>query len=146
MKVIFLKDVKGVGRRFEEKEVGDGYATNFLIPKKFAVPSDSPAAAQAKNMKAGAEKHKLAEDHKLHEEGRKLASTTITIKESANDKGHLFATITRDKIAELLKAKGINIPLGCIDVGHGLKETGSHTVPVKIGDKTTHFTLVIEAR
>lgn len=146
MKVVFLKDVKGVGRRFEEKVVGEGYAANFLIPQKFAVPSNSPAAAQIKNQKAGQDMHKAAEEAKFGAEVHKLANTTICIKENANDKGHLFATLTRDRISGLLKERGISIPLGAIEVGHGIKETGTHQVPVKIGEKETRFTLVVEPR
>jgi large subunit ribosomal protein L9 len=146
MKVIFLKDVKGVGRRFEEKTVGDGYAANYLIPQKLAIPATGAAAGQIKSLKEGQERHKQAENAKLESEVHKLASLSVSTKENANDKGHLFAALTRDKISEILKSKGVNIPPGCIEVGHGVKEVGEHQIPVRIGEKETRFTLVVEAR
>lgn len=146
MKIILLKDVKGVGRKFEEKTVGDGYASNFLIPKKLAVQADSAAAAQIKSLKEGQEKHKAAEDHKLHEEIHKLSGTTINLFENANEQGHLFATVTAEKLSVILKERGVNVPADCILLNHGIKETGTHEVPVRVGSKETRFTLVIERK
>jgi large subunit ribosomal protein L9 len=146
MKVILLRDVKGVGKRYEEKNVGDGYAANFLLPKKLAVPATGAAAGQIKNMKESDAKHKEAELHKLEEEVRKLASTTINIKEKANEKNHLFAAITAEKLSLLLKEKGISVPADCIVLESPIKELGTREVPIDIKGKRTHFTLVIEPK
>src|SRR4051812_33297726 len=108
MKVIMLKDVKGIGKRFEEKVVGDGYAANFLLPKKLAVAATGAAAAQIKNLKENESKHKEAEDKHLSAEVQKLANTTVNIKANANEKQHLFAALTEEKISGILKEKGIN--------------------------------------
>ncbi|MBX4199053.1 50S ribosomal protein L9 [Candidatus Parcubacteria bacterium] len=145
MKVIFLKDVKGVGKRYEEKDVNDGYAANFLLPQKLAVPATGAAAGAIKNLRESDSKHREAESRKLETEVAKLAGLNVDIKEKANDKGHLFASLTREKISNILKGKGIDIPADCIALEHGLKDTGSHLVPVKIGSKETHFTLTVEA-
>jgi large subunit ribosomal protein L9 len=146
MKIILLKDVKGVGRRFEEKNVGDGYAANFLIPKKLAIQAGSAAAGQIKSMMEGQQKHQEAENSKFGAEIQKISGTTVNVFENANEKGHLFAAITRDRIAQILKEKGVSIPLGRIELPHGIKEIGTHTIPVKVGDKTAHFRLVVEAK
>lgn len=143
MKVILLKDIKGVGRRYEEKVVGDGYALNFLLPKKFAVPAIGAAASQIKNLKENDAKHHEAELRKIEAEVHKLSNTTIEVKEKANEKNHLFAALTQEKISDLLKERGINLPPDCIALEHGIKEVGTHSIPVKIGSKETRFTLVI---
>lgn len=143
MKVIFLKDVKGAGRLYEEKEVSDGYAQNFLFPKKLAVPATGAAANQIKNLKEGHAKHREAENKKLHEHMEKLHDTTVTVKANANEKNHLFAALTADKLSELLREKGIEVPTNFIQT-QSIKELGTFRIPVSVDGKQTHFTLVIE--
>ncbi len=146
MRVILLKDVKGVGRRYEEKNVGDGYASNFLLPKKLAVPATGAAASQLKNFKENDEKHKEAEEKKLESEVHKLSSAEIKVEMKVNEKNHLFAALTAEKISQLLKEKGMEVPAKFINIDGTIKEAGKHSIPVKIGEKVTHFTLVIEAK
>ncbi|MHB1330661.1 MAG: 50S ribosomal protein L9 [Minisyncoccota bacterium] len=146
MKVILLKDIKGVGRKYEEKVVGDGYASNFLLPKKMAVPATGSAASQIKNLKENDTKHQEAELKKLEAEIQKLSNTTIEVEAKANEKNHLFAALTREKISDLLRGKGIEVPANCIDLEHGIKEVGTHSIPVKVGPKETHFSLTIKAK
>lgn len=67
MKVILLKDVKGVGKKFEEKNVADGYAANFLIPQKLAIPLSGQSAAQVAELKKQSEAKRAAEDERLRE-------------------------------------------------------------------------------
>lgn len=67
MKIILLKDIKGVGKRFEEKNVSDGYATNFLLPKGLALIADKASAAKIKQLKEQSEAKKAAEEAELNE-------------------------------------------------------------------------------
>lgn len=145
MKVILLKDIKGVGRKYEEKVVGDGYAANFLIPNKSAVPATGSAASQIKNLKENDAKHNEARQRHLETEIQKLGSTVINIKEKANDKGHLFAKLTREKLSQLLKTRGIDLPPENIDLDEPLRDIGEHSVSVSVGEKKTHFNLIIES-
>ncbi len=144
MKVILLKDVKGVGRRHEEKNVSDGYAENFLIPKKLAVPATGGAAGQIKTMKESEAKHREAEDKKLEAEIQKLLNTNIEVSARANEKDHLFAALTSEKISKLLSDKGINLPKESVLVEGGIKEIGTHNIKVKVGSKETHFVLKVK--
>lgn len=145
MKVIFLKDVKGVGKRWEEKNVADGYAQNFLIAKKLAVPATAASAAQIKNLKAQEEKSKLAQSAREQEDMKKLSDITLTVKAKANEKGHLFEKLTSEKIARLLKQeKGIELNFEYMNLFEGIQDLGSFEIPVRVGDKLTHFTLVVE--
>jgi large subunit ribosomal protein L9 len=145
MKVILLKDVKGVGKRYEEKNVADGYALNLLIPKKLAVPATGAAAGQIKSLKENEAKHKEADNKKLESEVAKLSGFELRVSLKANEKGHLFAALTPEKISELLKGEGIIVGSGHIGIDH-IKETGTFEVPVRIGEKTTHFQLVVEGK
>lgn len=135
-----------MGKKYEEKNVGDGYASNYLIPQKLAVPATGAAAGQIMMLKENDSKHREAEMKKLEEEVRKLASTTINIKEKANEKNHLFASISAGKLSALLKERGINVPAECIVLESPIKELGTREVPIEIKGKRTHFTLVIEAK
>lgn len=146
MKVIFLKDVKGVGRRFEEKNVADGYAANFLIPKKLAVPATASSAAQVKAMKEQEIEHKAKSAAEVEENMRKLSGVELHVKAKANEKGHLFEKLTAEKIAaHLKKEKGIEVNFAYINLFEGIRDVGSFEIPVRVGDKLTHFLLVVEA-
>jgi large subunit ribosomal protein L9 len=147
MKVIFLKDVKGVGRKYEEKNVADGYAINSLIPKKLAVPATGSAAGQIKSLKENDAKHKEAELQKLRGHIQNLSGIELVIETKANEKNHLFAALTKEKISEiLLKEKGIEIEPQCIKTDP-IKELGTYTIPVRVeNEKETHFTLVVKTK
>src|SRR4051812_37850512 len=133
MKVILLRDVKGIGKRYEEKNVADGFALNKLIPQKLAVPATGAAAGMIKNLKESDAKHREAEAGKLEEHVGRLSSATVEIEAPANEQGHLFASINRQKISDILKAKGFEVPEDCIDISQAIKEAGEHLIPVKIG-------------
>jgi len=146
MKIILLKDVKGVGKRYEEKELAEGYALNFLIPKKFAVVASSAAANQIKNLKENEAKHKQTENQKLDEEIHRLANSEIKIELKTNEQNHLFAALTKSKIIEILQQKGFNISETAVEIEHSIKEAGDHNITLKAGDKLTHFTLSIVSK
>ncbi len=67
MKIILLKDIKGIGKRFEEKNVSDGYANNFLIPKNLAVPVSPTSLNMIKQMKERSEKNRAEEEKEINE-------------------------------------------------------------------------------
>lgn len=142
MKVILLKDVKGVGRRFEEKNVSDGYAMNSLIPKKFAVPASE--AGQVKTLKENEEKERAGEAKRIEEAVAKISGTEISLTLKANEKDHLFASLSAIKLSEILKKeKGIDIAQQYIVLKQPIKEIGKFEVPVRVGDKETKFTLEV---
>jgi large subunit ribosomal protein L9 len=147
MKVILLKDIKGVGRKYEEKEVSDGYATNSLLPKKLAVPASGASGAQIKALKESEAISKQKGNERLEAEIAKLSKTEVQIKARANEKNHLFAAITSQKLSEILKKeKGIDLDPSCIKLDHPIKETGTFEVPVHVSNsKQSNFTLVVIA-
>lgn len=145
MKVILLKDIKGVGKRFEEKEISNGYATNFLIPKKLAVALSGTSAGAVKALKEQEEKNKEKASAEIAENISKIAGKTFAVKMKANEKGHLFQKITTEKISSILKEQGISIGAEHILLAQPIKETGTFEVPVSVGEgKETSFTLEVE--
>jgi len=143
MKVILLKDLKGVGRRFEEKEVSDGHAMNFLIPNRLAVPASEAGAI--KTLKENETNARKAEMQKIQENMAKISGTEIHLKLKANEKNHLFAALNAEKISDVLKKeKGILINADYIVLEYPIKQTGTFEIPIKVGSKETKFKLVVE--
>lgn len=148
MKVILLKDIKGVGRRFEEKEVSDGHARNFLMPKKLAVPAEGSAAAEARAQKEREVGIREKNEKSLLDSLAQISGARIMVKERANDKGHLFSGISAEKLSEILKLeKGLSIEPKNFLIDAPLKELGEHEIGVHAGGgKEARFTLVVEAK
>jgi large subunit ribosomal protein L9 len=133
MKVIFLKDVKGKGKKGEVKNVADGYAHNFLIKQGLAMEANSASistldAQKKKEAKLAAEE--LAEAKKLKEALEKI-SVELTAK--AGEGGRLFGSITTKQIAEeLFKKHGIKIDKRKMELTDAIRTLGSTKVPVKL--------------
>ncbi len=134
MKVILLDNVKGIGRVGDVKEVSDGYARNFLFPRKLGKPASDGAAKEAEGMKA----KKLEAQNLAKEESGKLAEklkgVTVLLQGKANEKGKLFKAITpADIAAELSKEANTHIAPDAIDLGDDhLKTIGKHEVHVSL--------------
>lgn len=145
MKVVLLKDVPGVGRKYDVKNVSDGYALNLLIPKRLAEIGTASSIGRAERMKSqNLTSQKIQEDLLL----KNLASlngVVVEISGKANDKGHLFASIHAETIVKELKAqKGIVVLPEFLVLEKPVKEIGEHEIPVKVQDKTGKFTLVVK--
>ena len=136
MKVILLKDVKGTGKKNEVKEVSDGYARNFLLPKKLAVPADNT------NMKELNEKNKSIENKAQKEYeaavelGKKMEEMNIVIYSKAGDGVRLFGSITSKDIAEQLKKQHeIVVDKRKVLLNDPIRTLGSTIVEIKIHQK-----------
>jgi len=79
MKIILLQDVKGVGKRFEEKNVSDGYAMNFLLPKNVALIADKAGIAKAKQMREQSETKRVAEEERIKEKESKRLEKSLEL-------------------------------------------------------------------
>ena len=133
MKVIFLKDVKGKGKKGEIKNVADGYAHNFLFKQGLAIEANqtnvsSLSAQQKKEEKLAAEE--LAEAKKLKEVLEKI---TVELTAKAGEGGRLFGSITSKQIAEELQKKhGIKIDKRKMELEDAIRSLGHTKVPVKL--------------
>ncbi|MBO5195485.1 MAG: 50S ribosomal protein L9 [Clostridia bacterium] len=133
MKVLLLADVKGKGKKDQIINVSDGYARNFLFPKKLAVEADAKAMADAKN-KEEARLFKIEQDKAAARElATKLQAVTVKIKASAGADGRLYGSITTSDVAEELKKQhGIEIDRRKISSDGAIKAFGSYTLDVKL--------------
>ncbi|WML55427.1 50S ribosomal protein L9 [Neobacillus sp. PS3-12] len=138
MKVIFLKDVKGKGKKGEVKNVADGYAHNFLIKQGLAIEANQSSmsllsAQQKKEEKLAAEE--LAEAKKLKEAVEKVTVELIT---KAGEGGRLFGSITTKQISEELQKKhGIKIDKRKMELADAIRTLGHTKVPVKLHHEVT---------
>ncbi|MBQ3527885.1 MAG: 50S ribosomal protein L9 [Clostridia bacterium] len=133
MKVMLLKDVKGQGKKDEIVNVSDGYARNFLFPRKLAIEADAKALADAKN-KEDAKKFKIEQDKKhAREIAEKLQGVTVKIKATAGADGRLYGSITTADIADALKEQhGIELDKRKIVSDGAIKAHGTYILDVKL--------------
>jgi len=134
MKVVFLQDVRGQGRKDELKEVSDGYARNFLIPRKLAAEA-TPDVLNAMKLKEKARQAQYDKDKAQAEEtAKKLDSLVVKIPAKAGQGGKLFGSITSREISECLSSQhGINIDKQKIVQSEPIKTFGSFAVKCKLG-------------
>ena len=140
MKVIFLADVKGKGKKGEIKEVPTGYAQNFLIKKNLAKEANAQAIGELRGKQKSEEKahaELLAEAQKIKAKLEEEA-TVVQFTEKIGPDGRTFGSITNKKIAEeLQKQFGIKIDKRHIQVSSPIRSTGLIEVPVKIYQDVT---------
>ncbi len=146
MKIILLKDIQKVGRKYDVKNVADGYALNMLIPRGLAQAATSQAVAKIEAMKANDREDKKIQAELLLKNLESVKSLKLVLKEKANEKGHLFAGITRELLSEEIEhASRLSIDPSSIILPKPIKEVGEHKVIVEAGDKKAEFTVVVEA-
>ena len=146
MKVILLQDVKGKGKKGQMLEISDGYARNFLLPKKLAVEATPDAINTMRmNDKAAAERAAKERAEAL-EISHKLREMTLVVTAKGGGAGKLFGSVTTQEIADALKAKsGIAIDKRKIVMSDSIKNVGTYTVQCKLGyEITAPLTVKIE--
>ena len=134
MKVILLQDVKGKGKKGQMLEISDGYARNFLLPRKLAIEATADAMNTKKmNDKAAAEKEAKERAEAL-EISKQLRDTVLTVTAKGGGAGRLFGSVTNQEIADSLKAKtGIALDKRKIVITDAIKSVGTYTVQCKLG-------------
>ena len=146
MKVILLQDVKGKGKKGQMIEVSDGYARNFMLPKKLAIEATADAVNTMRmNDKAAAEKAARERAEAL-EISRKLREMTVVVTAKGGGAGRLFGSVTNQEIADALaKASGIKLDKRKIVLSDPIKSVGTYTVQCKLGyEITAPLTVKIE--
>ena len=146
MKVILLQDVKGKGKKGQMLDISDGYARNYLLPRKLAVEATADAMNTKKmNDKAAAEKAAKERAEAL-EISRQLRELTLVVTAKGGGAGRLFGSVTNQEIADALKAKtGIALDKRKIVISDTIKSVGTYTVQCKLGyEITAPLTVKIE--
>ena len=133
MRVILCADVKGQGKKDQIVEVSDGYARNFLFPKKLAIPADAKAMNEAKN-KESSKQYKIDTDRQNAKDiAEKLKSIKVVFEYAAGPDKKLYGSVTAKDIAEALqKNHGIEIDKRKISLANPIKSFGTFTADVKL--------------
>ena len=134
MKVILWQDVKGKGKKGQMLEVSDGYARNFMLPRKLAIEATADAVnTKRMNDKAAAEKEARERAEAL-ETSKKLRELTLVVKAKGGGAGRLFGSVTNQEIADALgKNAGIKLDKRKIVIADPIKNVGTYTVTCKLG-------------
>ena len=138
MKVILLQDVKGKGKKGQMIEVSDGYARNFMLPKKLAIEATADAVTTMRmNDKATAERIAREKAEALAT-SKKLREMTVVVTAKGGGNGRLFGAVTTQEIAAALeKQSGIKLDKRKIVLGETIKNVGTYTATCKLGYEIT---------
>jgi len=146
MKVIFFKSVPSVAKKFDVKDVADGYALNFLFPKELAEMATPEALAKLEEFKKAHESELKIQADLLEKNLGSLKEVVITLSKKANEKGHLFDSIHKDDLVSALKEQAhVDMTAEFIDLSRPIKEAGEHEVSVKVNGQEASFKVVVEA-
>lgn len=137
MKVIFMKDVKGQGKKGEVKEVSEGYARNFLLPKGLVSLANDGAIKQLDQQHKAEEKRKEQEKIDMQTLAAKLGEMTVQLKAKAGEGGRLFGAITSKQIAEELEKKKVKIDKRKIQLDDPIRSLGVTQVQIKLHPEVT---------
>ena len=133
MKVILTKDVAGTGKAGEVKDVADGYARNFLIPRKLAVPASAGALKGVEQRKAAESQKAAKEEAAAQDLAERLTASPVVVTAKVGDQGRLYGSITSADIAEQLsKLIGQPFDRRMIQLDEPIRQLGSFDVPVRL--------------
>ena len=136
MRVILLQDVDGLGKAGDLKDVANGYARNYLLPRQLAAGA-TPSLIANRQQRIAAEQRKLEKQSELNrQQAERLGQVTLTFKARVGSQGRLYGSITSQDIAAgLREAEGIVIDRRMIDMPEPIRTTGTFKIPVKIASK-----------
>ena len=145
MKVILLQDVKGKGKKGQMLEVSDGYARNFMLPKKLAIEA-TPDAINTMRMNDKATQERIAKEKaEALAISKKLRELTVVVTAKGGGAGRLFGSVTNAEIADALAKQGVKLDKRKIVLNETIKSVGTYTATCKLGyEITAPLTVKIE--
>jgi large subunit ribosomal protein L9 len=147
VKVILTNDVPTLGKSGDLKSVADGYATNYLIPQKLAVPAAGGAYRAWQHDIASREVKRRRERDEAEVAATRIASTTLTMGVKVGEGGKLYGSITAKDIADALGRRGIAVDRHKVDLEEPLKSLGTYKVAVKVfAGLTPEVTVIVEPK
>ena len=146
MKVILLQDVKGKGKKGQMIEISDGYARNYMLPRKIAIEATADAVNTMRMNDKATQERIAKEKAEAMEVSKKLREMTVVVNAKGGGNGRLFGSVTNQEIADALKAKtGIALDKRKIVITDAIKNVGTYTVTCKLGyEITAPLTVKIE--
>jgi large subunit ribosomal protein L9 len=147
VKVILTKDVDALGKSGELKDVADGYARNYLLPRKLAVPATGGAYRAWQHDIASREDKRKREREEAEIAAQRISSTTLTMGVKVGEGGKLYGSITSKDIADALGRRGIQVDRHKIELDEPLKMLGTYKVAIKVfPGMTPEVTIAVEPK
>jgi large subunit ribosomal protein L9 len=137
MQIILQEDVEKLGNRGQLVEVAEGYARNYLLPRKYAIEATPGNLKRLDKMRAAFAKKEAVEKGDAQKLADLLGAVTLEFSRRTGDEDHLFGSVTSGDIAEALEAKGFNIDKKKIHLAEPIKALGDFEVPVKLHRELT---------
>src|SRR3989338_9899823 len=145
MRVIFLQDVPRVGKRHDIKEVNDGYAMNYLVPRKLVELATPRAVAALEQRKKNIEIEREVQTDLLMKNLEEVKGKVLHMRGKADEKGHLFSGIrSRDLVDALKSEHHADVHEGYIKLEKPIKEVGEYEIPIQVNNQKSFFKLVVE--
>ncbi len=135
MKVILLEEVKNLGKKFDIKNVSDGYGRNFLLKNNLAKIATEKEISKVRLQKEKEKEKKEKELQKIKEIAEKVDGITLEINVNVGEKDQLFESVSAQKIAEELNKKGFDVKKNQIDLEKPIKDLGKHSVKIKFKEE-----------
>ncbi len=132
MRVILRREVKGIGKPGEVKDVADGYALNFLLPRGLAVEASASTLAAINRQKEAAVAQRERARSEAQELARRLASTTLSFTLKSGAQGRVFGSVTNRDVADALAASGFEVDRAKVHLAEPLKTLGTHQVEIRL--------------
>lgn len=144
MKVILLQDVAKMGKKFDVVDVADGYAFNYLIPRGIA---EQALPKRIEELEKRKEEARAVEQEHIEKLTKELSGvkSNVVIEAKTNEKGKLFAGLEKSDLLNALKEQeGVDVEERFMVMEEPIKETGEHSIPFKVGDKSIDVTFSIK--
>ncbi len=144
MQVLLMQNVPGIGNAGEVKKVADGYARNYLLPRKLAVVATDGAVKQAEAIKQAVIRREAKTRGEAQELAKLIEQVTLTFRAKAGEGDRLFGSITSADIVDALaREKGINVDKRKVELDSPLKELGNHQVTIKLHPEVSAKVMVV---
>ncbi|MFA6397340.1 MAG: 50S ribosomal protein L9 [Candidatus Paceibacterota bacterium] len=145
MKVVLLSNVPRIGNKYDIKDVNDGFAMNFLIPKKLAKIATTEVAKEIEKMKKNVQIERQIQDDLLIKNLDEIKGKVVIIKERASESGSLFSGVNKKEIiSQMQKLHNITISEEALVLNKPIKELGEYEIQIDIKNKKSSFKLIIE--
>lgn len=145
MEIILQEDVEKLGNRGQVVTVKEGYARNYLLPRKLAVPANASNMKRLEKMRAAFAKKEATERESAQQQAAQLATVALKLSRKAGDNNQLFGSVTSGDIADALKAQGYEIDKRKIQLTDSIKLVGEYPITLKLyRDVTATVTLTVD--
>lgn len=144
MKLILLKDIAKIGKKNETKDVADGYAINYLLPNKLAIPANKKNMEVIENIRSINKDNLSRTKEELNHIVKVLKEEGIHISTKSNEKGHLFANITKEMILSAINNNNGIIEAKMIKTDGPIKTRGAHQITIEAFDTKSKINLIVE--